>query len=108
MKHTLPAAIASLSLFISASAFAHGGMEHIMGTIKDVSATSITVTTEERDVEVHIDESTKFEGAPSKELRPGGRVVVHAKKAGGGLHAEIVKSHAVNSEKHHHDEKITR
>ena len=108
MKPSLAAA-AAFFLSASATAFAHGGMEHLMGTVKSVSASSITVATKEKDVEVQLDEATKYEGAASAaELKPGERVVVHAKKAGAGLHAEIVKSRAAHGEKPARGAKATR
>jgi preprotein translocase subunit YajC len=101
MKRSFAAAAAAFLLSASASAFAHGGMEHVMGTVKSVSASSITVATKEKDVEVKLDEATKYEGAASSaaDLKPGERVVVHAKRAAAGLHAEIVKSRAAHGEK---------
>jgi hypothetical protein len=108
MKRSLAAA-AAFFLSASATAFAHGGMEHLMGTVKSVSASSITVATKDKDVEVLLDEATKYEGAASAaDLKPGERVVVHAKKAGTGLHAEMVKSHAVPGKKPAHGAKAAR
>jgi hypothetical protein len=87
---------AAVFLSFSGATLAHGGMDHVMGTVKSVSATSLTVTTKGgKDVEVQLDAETRFEGASSAAgLKPGQRVVVHAKKAGEGLHAETVKSRA--------------
>jgi hypothetical protein len=109
MKRSLAAA-AAFFLSASATAFAHGGMEHLMGTVKSVSASSITVATKEKDVEVQLDEATKYEGTASSaaDLKPGERVVVHAKKAGAGLHAETVKTAAAHGEKPARGPKATR
>lgn len=97
MKRSMTAALAAFFLSVSGAALAHGGMEHIMGTVKAVSAASMTVTTKSKDVEVQLDATTRFEGAASAaELKPGQRVVVHARKAGEGLHAEMVKSQAAH------------
>ena len=78
------------------AAFAHAGQEHIMGTVKNIDDRSITVATNsERDVTISLDPSTKFEKAGktvrAKDVPAGARVVVHAKKAGAGLTAVLVK-----------------
>ena len=75
------------ALAFPAAALAHGGGKHVMGTVKQVDATGLTVEHKDKTVKVVFDENTKFEknGAASsaKELAPGERVVVHtAKKQG--------------------------
>lgn len=108
MKRSLAVLGVAFSLSIGA-AFAHGGMEHVMGTVKEVSATSLTVTTKAKDVEVRVDGDTRFEGATARELKSGDRVVVHAKRSGDGLHAELVKSRAAaGAGKRAHGEAPTR
>jgi hypothetical protein len=77
-----------VALALPASALAHGGGEHIMGTVKAVDATSLTVETKDKkEVKVLFDDKTKFEKggatASAKDVSVGARVVVHtAKKAG--------------------------
>ncbi|HKA89960.1 MAG TPA: DUF5666 domain-containing protein [Haliangiales bacterium] len=71
-----------VALIIPASAFAHGGGQHIMGTVKAVDAKSLTVeTTEKKQVKVAFDEQTRFEkagaSASAQDLSVGERVVVH-------------------------------
>lgn len=91
MKRALAAA-AAFFLSTSTAAFARGGMEHIMGTVKSASASSITVATKGKAVEVQLDQATRYDGvATAADLMPGDRVVVHAKRVGPGLHAEVVK-----------------
>jgi hypothetical protein len=85
-----------LSLLFAVPAFAHGaGSEHIMGVVKSIDATTLTVTRDAKDVAVHLDASTKFEKndkpAAASDVKPGQKVVVHAMKHGEMLHAEMVK-----------------
>jgi|ERR1039458_7843870 hypothetical protein len=73
-------------LTVALSTFAHGGLQHVMGTVKSISADSITVQTAgipSKEVVVVLLSTTKFQkdGADSsvKELKVGDRVVIHAK-----------------------------
>src|SRR5260370_36863743 len=54
--------VAAVTLLIGSTlVFAHGGMEHVMGTVAAVTDTSITVETVQRkQVTVLLDPSTKF------------------------------------------------
>src|SRR5262249_16756154 len=70
------------ALAIPAGAFAHGGGPHVMGTVRAIDATRLTVeTTDKKDVKVLVDDKTKFEkagaSASAKVLSVGDRVVVH-------------------------------
>ena len=70
------------------AALAHGGGEHVMGTVQAVADDGLTVeTADKKSVRVAFDAHTRFEkdGAPSsaKELHAGDRVVVHAAKQHG-------------------------
>lgn len=77
--------IAVLALVLgSATAFAHEGFEHVMGTVTSVTDSSITVeTVKHTSVTVIIDPATKFTKndvtASLKDLKAGERVVVDAK-----------------------------
>ena len=92
---------------------AHGGEEHVLGTVKAADAKSITVETKDKkEVVVQLDAATKFEkggaAATARDLAPGQRVAVHAKRAGGSLTATIVKIGSAAGGQpahHHHDEK---
>ena len=71
-------------LFGSTLAFAHGGMEHVMGIITALTGSSITVeTVQHKQVTVLLDPSTKFTRsdvqATVRDLKVGDRVVIHAK-----------------------------
>ena len=84
MKRQL--SVLSLCLFfVTAAAFAHGDMQHIMGTVTKVSSDSITVkTTKGEVVTVAVAADTQFmkDKATAKiaDLKVGDKVVVHAKK----------------------------
>jgi Cu/Ag efflux protein CusF len=78
---------AALLLFaVTLVAFAHKGMEHVMGTVAAVTDNSITVdTVKHTKVTVLIDRSTKFINnnaqASLRDLKVGDRVVIHAKQS---------------------------
>ena len=84
-KHMLRNVLAALTLMLgSVFVFAHGGMEHVMGTVAAVTESSITVdTVQHKQVTVLLDPSTKFTHndaqASLKDLKVGDRVVIHAK-----------------------------
>ena len=87
---------AALVVLLAATAWAHGGGEHLMGTVKAIDATSITVETKDGHSAIaSIDDATKFEkdSQPAKrdDVKVGERVVVHTSKAGDGLRAILVR-----------------
>lgn len=76
---------------------AHNGLEHVMGRVKSVSATSITVETAgkpPKEVAVAILPTTTFQkdgtDTTVKSLNVGDRVVIHAKPDGNKLDAVTV------------------
>ncbi len=88
------AAIAMLAL--SKNVFAHGDQQHVMGTVTQIDATSITVKTTTGEVKtVMIAADTKFEKGASaitqQDIKVGDRVVIHAKPQGNTLHATEVR-----------------
>jgi hypothetical protein len=85
---------------LSTNAFAHGGEQHVMGTVTQLDAASITVKTTTGEVKtVMILADTKFAKGTStitpRELKVGDRVVIHAKLAGTALQATEVRIGAV-------------
>jgi len=85
-----------LSLLMTTAALAHEGMEHVIGTVSAVSSSSITVsTTAGASKEVGVDGTTKFmrgEAASAlSDVQVGDRVVIHAQKHDGKLHAAEVE-----------------
>ena len=95
----------------SAIAFAHGGVEHILGTVTAVTDNSITVdTTQHKSVTAITDAATTFTNktakASLKDLKVGDRVAVDAKKgAGDKLQAVSVKWGASSTMKMPADDK---
>ena len=79
-----------------AIAFAHGGLEHVRGTVAKISDQSITVTTTAgKTVEVLLDDKTTFAKADKpiqkSDLQVGDRVVIHAAESGTTLTAHTVE-----------------
>lgn len=79
--------VAALSLVMATAAFAHGDMEHILGTVAAVSDDSITVKLSSGESrEVAVDGSTKFlrggVAVALSDVHVGDRIVVHASKQG--------------------------
>ena len=87
-------AIVSLAL-LPTMATAHGSEEHVIGTVAQISDTSITVkTTAGKTVEVGFDEKTTFARAKQTirkaDIKVGDRIVIHAKKVNEKLVAHTV------------------
>lgn len=106
------AALSALAVLpLGRAASAHQGQQHIMGTVKAIDDKSITVLTKgDKEVSVQLSPSTKFEkgatATTAKDVAPGARVVVHAKKGDSGLTAVLVKvGPATTSEHHRHEGK---
>jgi hypothetical protein len=84
-KRSIHSVLAILALILgSAIAYAHNGVEHVMGTVTAVTDTSITVdTVKHTSVTVLIDSATTFSNndaqASRKDLKVGQRVVINAK-----------------------------
>ena len=90
--------IASSLFLLPLVSFAHGGGDHIKGTLSATDESSLTVATvDKKQVRVTVDASTKFEkaGAPATQgdLTVGERVVVHTATAdkSGQARAVLVK-----------------
>lgn len=95
MKHK---SFALLILFtcLTVAAWAHGGMTHVIGVVKAISPTSISVeTTEHKTIEVMLVKSTVYEhegkAAAAKDIQVGDRVVIHAMPVKGKLQAHEVR-----------------
>lgn len=77
-------------------AFAHGGETHIMGTVAEISQSTVTITAAgDKKVIVTFDSKTRFEksgaAATAQDLKVGDRVVIHAKKDGDKVVASEVR-----------------
>jgi len=84
------------ALLTASLALAHGGLEHVLGTVAKLSPTSITVTTAAgKTVEVALDEKTTFANAGKAvgfaDIKVGDRVVIHAAKDHDKLIARTVE-----------------
>jgi len=85
-------------------ALAHGGLEHVRGTIAKVSDQSVTVTTSAgKTVEVLLDAQTTYARADQPiqkaDLKVGDRVVIHAAEKGTTLTAHTVEVGVATSKK---------
>ena len=95
MKSTLT--VMSVAASLSFAASGHAGQQHVMGVIKSVDDNAIVVQVKGgKDVSATIDATTKFEttqgAATLKDVKPGERVVVHARKEGSSLKATLIKT----------------
>ena len=108
MKRTI--AGVTLLFALSLMAVAHGKEKHVMGTVTNISDTSITVeTTATKCVTVEVTDKTKFEksgaSATLKDLRVGDKVVIHADVSGDKLVAHEVRFGAMKGKQSMQDMK---
>ncbi|CAF0704224.1 hypothetical protein [Candidatus Methylacidithermus pantelleriae] len=78
------------------TAYAHGNFEHILGTIKEVHPGTILVETRQHQIRtVSLPDKVPIlqdgHSISWKDLKPGQRVVIHAKKSAAVLQAHEVK-----------------
>ena len=95
MKRSIALTVA-LVVALSGLALAHGGGEHVKGTVTAMTANSITVQTPEKETKtLSFNSETKFvkSGKPAKasDLKVGDRVVVDVHEMGDMLHAAEVR-----------------
>jgi len=88
--------LALAPLLLSSFASAHGGLEHVRGTVAKVSDQSLTVTTTAgKTVEVLLDAQTTYARADKpvqkSDIKVGDRVVIHAAEKGTTLTAHTVE-----------------
>ncbi len=81
---------------VTVLAYAHNGMEHVMGTINALTATSLDVKTTKGDTRtLVVNGTTKWMKGPNAiaptDAKVGDRVVVHAKPVDGKLVAAEVE-----------------
>ncbi|WP_353070709.1 DUF5666 domain-containing protein [Tunturiibacter gelidoferens] len=94
MKKVL-ATLFTIVLMVS-SAYAHNGMEHVMGTVASVTDNSITVTTKDgKSQTIATTADTKYTRMDKviamKDIKAGDQIVIHATKKGDQLTAAEVK-----------------
>ena len=88
------------------TASAHGGAEHVMGTVSKVSAQSVTVdTTDKKVVEVVLNSKTtytrNYKKVAASDLKVGDRVMIEAKEVNEKLVADSVKLGATATKAEH-------
>lgn len=92
----IPALVLAIgSVHLPTRALAHGGLEHITGTVTKVGDNILAVkTTKGKTVQVHVDGKTEYvrgkQAAKISDLNAGDRVVVHAMEMNGSLVAHEV------------------
>ena len=87
---------AVILLLLSVFAFAHGGQEHVLGTVTKISDTSVSVKTAAgKIVDVNFDAKTTYtkndQPLQKSEIKIGDRLVIHAEKSGTSLVAHTVQ-----------------
>jgi hypothetical protein len=79
-NRVLALSLAVILFVFAAPVFAHGGFDHVMGTVVKVANNVMTVKTAKGNVDVKLDEKTEFtrndQQAQLADLIPGVRVVV--------------------------------
>jgi len=94
MKRTY-IALALVLLLLSARSYAHGNMDHVLGTVKQIAGNTISVEKDGQTTEVILTPTTTWEnnGKPAKaaDLKVGDRVVIHAVKVDGKETAHEVR-----------------
>jgi Cu/Ag efflux protein CusF len=95
MKRTF--GILVLLIVFAGNAFAHNGMEHVMGTVTAITDTSISVRTADEKIKtVALASATKYVRGDSpatlKDIKVGDHIVIHATKKGEQLTAAEVKA----------------
>jgi hypothetical protein len=83
MNHKLRTTItirAAILAALALQAFAHGGFDHVIGTVAKVENNVLTVKTSKGDVDVKLDDKTEItiddKKAQTEDLKLGARVVV--------------------------------
>ena len=97
-----------LLLANSRVAYAHNGVEHLMGTVTKVSAEAVTVeTTGKKIVEISVNSKTKYtrndKAAVAGDMKVGDCVMINAKQVNEKLVADTVKLGTSESTPNHAD-----
>src|ERR1700691_4845508 len=78
--NTITTKILTIVLALAPAHFAHGGFDHVIGTVVQVSSNVLTVKTAKGNVDVKLDEKTEISKGDQKvlaaDLKPGLRVIV--------------------------------
>ncbi|HUI79634.1 MAG TPA: hypothetical protein VLY24_17030 [Bryobacteraceae bacterium] len=104
-------ALTGLLLLFAAPIFAHGGFDHVIGTVVSVSNNVLTVKTAKGNVDVKLDDKTELTKSDQKaqmaDLKPGTRVVVDIPEGSKDKVAHSVKLGTAGASpspaEHHHE-----
>lgn len=95
-------------LALAAPVFAHGGFDHVIGTVAKVDNNMVTVTTSKGDVVVMLNDKTEItkedKKAMAADLVPGVRVVVDIPEGNKEKLAHSVKIGVAAASAGHHDD----
>ena len=95
---------AALLLASGMTLLAHGGFDHVTGTVTTVTGSALTVKTTTRTVEVKLDDKTEFskggQKAAAADLKPGLRVTVDIPEGNKENLAHAVKIGAAGAAAH--------
>src|SRR5580658_10739579 len=103
---TITKAVLALTVVLALAApmFAHGGFDHVMGTVVKVADHVLTVKTTKGNVDVKLDEKTELTKDGMKadivDLKPGVRVVVDIPEGNKEMLAHSVKIGAAKAAAH--------
>jgi|SRR5580698_9475731 hypothetical protein len=102
--NTITTKILTAVLALAPAVFAHGGFDHVIGTVVQVSNNVLTVKTVKGNVDVKLDEKTEISRGDQKvlsaDLKPGLRVIVDIPEGSKDKIAHSVKVGAASSSAH--------
>ncbi|HLK51117.1 MAG TPA: hypothetical protein VKT49_23405 [Bryobacteraceae bacterium] len=104
-RGALALALAVALLALAAPAFAHGGFDHVRGTVAKVDNNVLTVKTAKGDVDVKLNAQTQISKGNQKaavdDLKPGSRVVVDIPEGSKDAVAHSVQIGVSSAPAHH-------
>ena len=104
-RGTLAVAIVLSVFALAAPVLAHGGFDHVIGTVSKVDNNVMTVKTTKGDVDVKLNAQTEISRGDQKaavdDLKPGTRVVVDIPEGSKDHVAHSVKMGAASAAAHH-------
>ena len=109
LKRAFTLCIAALLIQLAVPTFAHGGFDHVMGTVVQVANNVLTVKTAKGNVDVKLDSKTELtkndQKAQLADLTAGARVVVDIPEGSKDKIAHSVKIGAMSkaADTHSHD-----
>ena len=96
--------VLTMALALAPAVFAHGGFDHVTGTVSQVSNNVLTVKTTKGNVDVKLDDKTEISKGDQKalaaDLKPGLRVIVDIPEGSKDNIAHSVKIGAAGAAAH--------